>query len=143
MSTTIQILRGKEIKDAKAQERMETIHNSWLNIENPPFEGENIVFDTACGKDEYCVLGSDWVLFYTLDFEAVERKVLHIEFFEAMQNSENYFRRSVEMLMTLKMLARKYKDFLIEAYANKFSFPFYELFLRKGLITKFYEEAPN
>ena len=143
MSKAIQVLRGKEIGDTKVQEKIETIHNSWLSIENPPFEDESIEFGVVYEEDEYCILGSDWFLFYTVEAHEEVENILFIDFFEATQYCENQFRRSIEMFMAFKMLARKYKDFLIEADANQYSFPFYELFLRKGLIAKFCEEAPN
>lgn len=144
MRSSIQVLRGKKIENTMVQSKIEAIHNSWIAIENAPFEDENIEFSVEYDENQYCILGSDWFLIYSIDdTEVFERKSLIIDFFEAMRTSENPFRRSVEMIMAFKMLARNYGRCLIEASVNSYSFPFYELFLRKEFICKYYEEEAS
>lgn len=145
VGNSIQVLRGSEIENKNVQEKIEAIHNSWIGNDNAPFEDEDIEFNVNYSDNEYCILGSDWFLYLTVedDLEVYERKTLYIDFFEAMKTCENSFRRSVEMYMTFKMLGRKYKDFFFETDVNSYSISFYELFLRKGLIRKYYEEEPS
>lgn len=155
MENSIRVLRGKEIKDFAIQEKLSAIHTSWS------MKRERHLFSDY-GPNIYLVLGSDWYLIYSIienphislenlatinsnkdKFSPNLEKMLYIDFFEAMKTSENLFRRSVEMYVTFKMLARQYKDFLIEADVNDYSFPFCELFLQRGLIHKLYEKSSD
>lgn len=137
MNTDLQIFQGEKIANRDLQKRIDEIDLSRVvNLPNYSItEDECVDYDVDYDDNNYCVLGFDWYLFYT-----VEDNTVFIDFVQSCNYEENLFKRSIEMLKCIKMLLLKYKDYSFNALLNEYSLPLYNILLKREMIIEQYRE---
>lgn len=132
----IKLYQGYEIDSDFVKKKIDEIDNSRLP--------ENVVshfvredyYSTIYEENEFCILGEDWFLLYS-----VEGKDFAIDFLESKCDYKNALKRSIEMLAVFRKLLSTYKSYHFSANLNKFSYPLYDLALKKSMIIESYRDG--
>jgi len=129
---TIKVYRANELKKNPHIKLIKEIAHSRSRTER-----EFISFKLDIrhlGKNQYCILGIDWYLYYKVSSTGV----IEIELLEAKKDNIRMRERAIEIITSLKELLLAYSGYIFIASLNHNSKRIYEMALRKKVIAELY-----